>query len=231
MDPGDLSFQQTARSEPGLVRGSFSYVDRGYNLGVNNLCAVETDVDVDVYLERRVEAAAAMVSDLGARPDAELQDAYRKFAAGSGELQVAVSPDRPLKLANLGFYRPDDVIRMLNPTVTIDGRALTLTPAEHESRDAASHSADAEETGSGERQTDGRPAAGAGTPAFRVTAVQRLARYQGSRIRIVTEDGKRHEGRLHRLAEGKVHLEKRFQGGEMVYPIPANGIRRVEVYR
>jgi hypothetical protein len=67
--------------------------------------------------------------------------------------------------------------------------------------------------------------------AFRPTALQQVHRYAGQPVRLRTYFGRRIEGTLVRVADGNLEVEQRLDRGVAIFPIAADKVAEVSVFR
>jgi hypothetical protein len=224
------SVMDLASFTPQLASLRFVLRDDGFNALRNNYCAVKAGKTIPDYIADHVRLVAERLRANGIALGPGLLEAYRRHLTEGGQLTVIAEPAAPIDPAELQFYAPADVVKLLGLVVQVNEAVvadLSIT------WDAAKV---AEALGS-----EARPEPDvADTPLIRQqpvivrqdyhpTPVGELGRHVGRNARLQTTTGARYLGRLDAVAEGIVRITIRRSGGTVTLSLRAGDITAAEV--
>jgi hypothetical protein len=224
------SVMDLASFTPQLASLRFVLRDDGFNALRNNYCAVKAGKTIPDYIADHVRLVAERLRANGIALGPGLLEAYRRHLTEGGQLTVIAEPAAPIDPAELQFYAPADVVKLLGLVVQVNEAVvadLSIT------WDAAKV---AEALGS-----EARPEPDVvETPPVRQqpvivrqdyhpTPVGELGRHVGRNARLQTTTGARYLGRLDAVAEGVVRITIRRSGGTVTLSLRAGDITSAEV--
>jgi len=194
------------------------YQDLSFTDRLKRYCTQASGLSVEKYIESEVNRIAADYrTQWGLVPGPGLRQAYREFLTRPGEVRLQITPSVELDMQALQLFKPEDIVSMLNLSVSVNGKAVT---------DLSMRAVSSTPT----RPTPPSPAAPASvTSEFRAVPATDLAQYLDKTVRLHLTHGTIREGRLVQLLDGMARVERRFPGGTMTLGIPLRQIERVEV--
>lgn len=194
------------------------YQDLSFTDRLKRYCAQASGMTIEQYIEAEVNRNAAAYQALwGFVPGPGLRQAHREFLTKPGEVRLHGTPSMELDMETLRLFKPEDIVSMLNLSVSVNGKAVT---------DLSMTSV----TSTPARPTLSPTAApAAATSEFRAVPATDLAQYLDKTVRLHLAHGTIREGRLVQLLDGMARVERRFPGGTMTLGIPLRQIERVEV--
>jgi hypothetical protein len=194
------------------------YQDLSFTDRLKRYCTQASGLSVEKYIESEVNRFAADYrTQWGLVPGPGLRQAYREFLTKPGEVRLQITPSVELDMQALQLFKPEDIVSMLNLSVSVNGKAVTdlsMLPAPSTpTRPAPS------------------PAAAPGFVAseFRAVPTPDLDRHIGKTVRLHLTHGGTREGRLLQVLDGMARVERHLPGGTMALAIPLRQIERVEV--
>ncbi|MBI3029728.1 MAG: hypothetical protein HYY64_09480 [Candidatus Rokubacteria bacterium] len=196
-----------------VVYRDLSFTDR-----LKRYCTQASRMSREQYIESEVNRIAAEYrAQWGLVPGPGLRQAYREFLTRPGEVRLQITPSVELDMQALQLFKPEDIVSMLNLSVTVNGKAVTDLSMRAVSSTPA-------------RPTPPSPAAPAPvTSEFRAVPATDLTQYLGKTVRLHLTHGTTREGRLLQVLDGMARVERRFPGGTMTLGIPLKQIERAEV--
>jgi hypothetical protein len=221
----DRGIRELATAHPRLERVALRYVDEGYNQRMMGLCRSRSGLSEQAAIDQQLELVRFLLVELGVDPSEPIMQALGRFFQSSGSIRLVMNPADPLTPDGLQHYTPDQVIRMLQPELTINGQSLTISPLDEQQRLAAlgarerSHPPTASRDSADER------------PRYRVVALSALPGQVGWPVRLKLRSGNVVDGHLEAIEGSNLVLERRIARGSYSYPIPLADIAGAEVYR
>jgi hypothetical protein len=133
----ELSMDVRADNVRGLLDSDWSQVvildrrwttrDQGLVSARNRWCAARMGISRDGYVDRHLAAIKSDLATIGATPTAELQSAYRRYAARGGEITWHSQPSLTTPVGQLATFALGDRLRILNATLeSVRGRAAAF---------------------------------------------------------------------------------------------------------
>lgn len=133
----ELSMDVRADNVRGLLDSDWSQVvildrrwttrDQGLVSARNRWCAARMGISRDGYVDRHLAAIKSHLATVGATPTAELQSAYRRYAARGGEITWHSQPSLTTPVGQLATFALGDRLRILNATLeSVRGRAAAF---------------------------------------------------------------------------------------------------------
>jgi hypothetical protein len=230
-----ISTEPSAEQKPQLREFGITIRDLSYNDRLKSYCAGAAKTTVDEYVKAEVENGG--LRQAGVVFGAGLRDAYRDYlTTPKSEIQLRMRPGEDLDPASLALYKPEDLVEMLNLTLTVNGKpvddlsfsigpppTVAASPGEQDSK-----------------PTEVKPVAAAPAPAreadtaepsgeYRVVPVADLSRYIHRQVRLHERGQKPREGTLLEVTGGSAVVERFFSGGSMSLKVPLGAIAKAEV--
>ena len=110
-----------------ILERRWSVRDQGLVSARNRWCAAQMGISRDGYVDRHLGAIKAQLAYVGATPTAELQSAYRRYAARGGEITWHSRPSLTTPIGQLATFGLPDRLRILNATLeSVRGRAAAF---------------------------------------------------------------------------------------------------------
>lgn len=237
---------------PKLSYASLRVVDRGFNNARNEVCAERLGVAVDKFADRHVEAVGKLMERTGQRsPD--FLERYRDYIVNGGDITFRVEPSEPMGVMRLMGMSGNLAMTRLNPNVEINGESInpvaarwlidlfSTAPGEVPWQEGASESEDGDEASSdngdaGDKtdtepeQTEGQSEDGDAS-VKRVIPLSELQSYVDYHVRVVTDNGKIHQGRLTAVDRGRIKIRVSDGSGYVGYGLDTDKIQQVQLMR
>ncbi|MEW8014596.1 MAG: hypothetical protein AB2807_07410 [Candidatus Sedimenticola endophacoides] len=161
---------------------------------------------------------------LGIVPGPGLMEALKELVTQGGEVRLRAEPAPGLKPQALQGYRPEDAVRMLGLSVSVNERPVTDLSYSHQGggRDAAARA----EAGSAPEEAARRPQRQYYAPVW----LDQLERYLGRPVKVFTKDSETpKEGILDAVQGDRLSVLQRLYGGSMTAIVRKELVTRVEV--
>lgn len=220
-------------------------IDLSYSLQTGHIksmvghCAKEAKQPVEHYLDAIfAQSDNQIASDLGFAPGPGIKSLLRKLIANGGTVHLTANPADDMDPGTLSAYKPEDILRLLNVEVYMDGK-----PVEDLSFAFAPSGPFTEgDTGAQDSMDDIKPD---GTEAEAIeirkerrklryleTAVSDLHLYIGSRVKLYTSDSSKPKKGFLTSRKGEIYsVEQSIHGGKMTAHVRISEISRAEVLR
>lgn len=214
--PGEVVFD-TDRMEgiPRLADLTLSYADQSWASRFNSYCASALGLSEDRFIEQKMAEQRQLFSLVGFEPSGALMNAMETVARGDGELTLNFNPRDPISLMELDVTEdPEFLLDTLGLEVLIDDKPIGDL--------GAVRKAPEEQT---ERETVQRK------ETYKPTPLAELPQFTNNRVRIVTRDGKQHEGTLDGVEADRLILTRHLAGGSVTFEVRREEIDRVLVLR
>ncbi|PWG61581.1 hypothetical protein [Sediminicurvatus halobius] len=196
------------------------YTDLGFNEARNYTCAARRDSDVDAFLDAHVAAVAARLGLEGG----EAQARYREFAHHGGDLQLDLTPQAAVPVADLPALPPPELTALFRGRASLNGRDVDLPVT-------AWLAPPPGDDGGATAAADGETARTPAPLRFQSVPAETLAEHVGRRARLSTYRGTRHEGVISAADDDDVTLENPLRGGVMRFTVELGEVRAAEVLR
>ena len=216
---GASSNLTNVRGTPARLRAfNAVYQDLSVTDRSKRYCSRASGMTIEQYIESEMKRSDAEYrAHWGLIPGPGLRQAYREFLTKPGEVRVQITPSVELDIQTLQLFKPEDIVSMLNLSVSVNGKAVTdlsMMPVPSTPISAAPSA----------------PATPASvTSEFRAVPTPDLAWHIGKTVRLHLTHGGTREGRLLQVLDGMARVERRLLGGTMALAIPLRQIERVEV--
>lgn len=217
-------------SVPTFENLSFSYqFDSAYTKAVTDYCADQKKQKPKAFVDGLFAGNdASFAKALGFIPGPGLRGAFKKLISGPGELTIRANPSPNLSLSNVGLYKPEQLVDMLDLEVIIDEKIVTDMSYQMASEGKELLAS----LVSGEKKPEKAVKAKRKKVVMRYLPVDLplLGKNIGRELKIYsTQAEKPREGRLTVISGEVVTVEQRIFGGKVELHIPFKTIKRVEV--
>ncbi len=218
---------------PKLAKLNVVFHDDGFNQRRNTYCAAKAGKTVDAYLTDHVRLVVERLQTNGINLGPGLIEAYRRYLTEGGQLMIAAAPPAPINPAELQFYKPEDVIKLMGLTLKVNEKAVTDLSLSWDSVKIARALGAEPETVPESEKTDATQSAEPSTiviqKAFHSTPVSELGRHVGKMAKIKTANNAQYGGKLDAVAEGTVTITIRKPGGSATLSLRSNEITEAQV--
>ena len=215
--------------EPKLNRLQARYSDHGYNRALGAFCAERLKITPEQFVERQTEAVHGVLAVFGLSADEALTAALPQLFSADSEARLVLAPNQPLAVAELQFYQPAQIVRLLQPELTINRTPVelaSLAVSSPQQRQPAAASKAAAAT------VATAPAAATAQPrGYRAVEVTELADHVGWPVRMKLRSGRELEGTLESTAKQAAVIRRRFASGSMSQPVAFADILEAAVLR
>lgn len=180
-----------------VTGAQFSFTDLGWHAKLRKFCAAQTGVSEDAYVIGHADAVWQALNEKGIIAGKDVKAAYMSFLQDNSNLTITLDMARAIKLKNLGFYAPEDILYYLNPTLLVNGEMVSLAgikAGENFSRSSMRQY----------RQQLVKKQAQDYT--FAIIPVNQLSRHIGEVVRLKTS-GRTFEGKLKKMEERIARLQ------------------------
>lgn len=233
--PGNLK-APSATLDPQVVSVKAVYRDRSYVERVKTLCAEASGVSTDEYVRLVSEDDETFAATWGVTPGPGLRNAWRRFLEKPGMVQIESRPADGLDPRNLALYKPQDLVAMLNLSLTVNDEAVTdLSVGEAIRMPAREAPAATPQAPATVQPVIATPASlapatvSSAQPAYHPVALDVLPQHIGRKLKLHVP-GRVHEGILVGLDQKSVTIARQYRGsGTMTYKVPRARIGEAEV--
>lgn len=218
---------------PKLAKLNAVFRDDGFNRRRNTYCAAKAGKTIEAYVTDHVRLVVERLQTNGINPGPGLIEAYRRYLTEGGQLTIAAAPPAPINPAELQFYKPEDVIKLMGLTLKVNEKAVTDLSLSWDSVKIARALGAEPETVPESEKTDATQSAEPSTiviqKAFHSTPVSELGRHVGKMAKIKTVNNAQYGGKLDAVAEGTVTITIRKPGGSATLSLRSNEITEAQV--
>lgn len=223
----DQDFTLSAVGQWVLQRVELSYVESGYFRRLSNFCSAQTQVDREEFARDAARHWRLAMARAGVLMGAEIEQAYAKFLALGGQLNLTLAPEKALTVGGLKSVRNENLAKLLGVQINLNGDVIK-DPQIYWSKSAPKVERKAPEL---KKSTENKAQALTKQWTELALVPENLASHIGYPLRITTLDGKDTEARLLAVTERGLEVARRVQGGEVSYFVKHEDIIRLEVYR
>lgn len=218
------STQDMAQFSPRLMEAKAYYKDLAYTDRLKRYCASASNISVEDYINAEVgQESSSFAQQWGFVPGPGLREAYRQFLIAPGEVRFETRPSEGIDPASMNLFRPEDMLAMLNATLTVNGTPVTDLSFQLKPKTVAKAS---ENDGGAGVASEERAAQKSG---YQIVRSAELPKYIGRSIRIREKRAAVREGVLAEVTATQVTLERRYGGGAVTFNVPLKQIEKVEV--
>ncbi len=214
--PSDVVFAMDRMTGvPRLSDVTLTLRDLSWSPRFNRYCAGILGISEAAYVDKRVNDTREAFMATGFTPSEELLAALRTFAQGTGSLTLSLNPREPFDPTQLDMEGdPEYMIDKLGLEVMVEGTPIPNLGAVREVavEEAESQTKQREET-------------------FKPTPLAELPQYLKTSIRVLTIDGRQHEGYLESIDSGKIVLTRQMAGGSATFDVLRENVEQVLVLR
>jgi len=234
--------------KPQLSKMTVTYqINPDFVAKAQKYCADLRGLTVDAFVESMLNMEQEqLVQQLGFVPGPGLQAAMKRFIKNPNEVSFSIHPPQAMDPATLSFYKPEDLLAMLNLELSVNGKPVTdLSFSVPEKAKEESNAADSSDgsglvsqlPGAGTIFSPGsRPARKLKQPeptkGYVLTPIAQLHSYIDKNVRVyVDQEDAVRKGALMSIESGQIIIKQRLYGGDMTVQVPLKDITKVEVYR
>lgn len=181
-------------------------------------CAGLFKVSADSYLDKVVGSKKFSENTLGVDLGPDFRKAMSKYMRGGSRFVLQATPSDSLKdISKARFFKPNDVINLLNATLSLDGvkvpmKVPELTAAEQKAVDEKDK------------------AKGPKKKIYVSVPAVRAREYIGNRVRIKRKGDKPSiKGRMSGFEKNRIAVDVYRHAGEMTLNVPVNDVSKFEV--
>lgn len=218
------SAKDVGQFSPRLTEAKVYYKDLAYTDRLKRYCASASNISIEDYINAEVgQESSSFTQQWGIVPGAGLREAYRQFLIAPGEVRFEMRPSGGIDPASMHLFRPEDLLGMLNPTLTVNGTPVTDLSFQLKPKPVAKA---AENDQDADVASEHRAAQKSG---YQMVRSAELPKYIGRSIRIREKRGAIREGVLSEVTPTQVTLERRYGGGAVTFQVQIKQIEKVEV--
>jgi len=220
--------------------------DEGFTVRSLDYCAKRAEKSKDAYIDSLLNLdEKQFIQQIGFVPGPGLLEGLRLFMERPGEVNLTIAPPESLDLASLVFYKPNDIVSMLNLQLEVNEKTIT---------DLSFTVPDKPKVGTQSSfgafnfpfQFPGMDGGGSPSEVVKKTpqnkpnlkrkylpvAMDKLSSYLGKKIRVhMRQSDAVRKGKLVSVADGELVVSQRRYEGNMSANIPLDQVEMVEVYR
>lgn len=214
--PSDVVFAKDRMTGvPRLSDVTLTLRDLSWSPRFNRYCAGILGISEAAYVDKRVEDTREAFMASGFTPSEELLTALRTFAQGTGSLTLSLNPREPFDPTQLEMEGdPEYMIDKLGLEVMVEGNPIRNLGAVRELA--------VEETESQPEQRE---------ETFKPTPLAELPQYLKTSVRVLTTDGRQHEGYLESIDAAKIVLTRQLAGGSATFDVLREDVEQALVLR
>jgi hypothetical protein len=223
---------------PTFKEFDISYKDLSYKDRLKRFCARAANISEEEYLQAQLEHGA-LQQQFGITPGPGLREAYRDFLqTPNAELRVQFHPSETFDPRGVTLYRPKDVLRQLNATLTVNNKPIEDLSFEFGAPTPAPQVAHAPtkrtDTPTDPKQTaipayPPATAPSSGQEEYRTVRVGDLSRYVDYYVRLHEAGQEPREGVLTQVSGGVAHVERRYGTGKITVKVRLRSVARAEI--
>ncbi|TRX74942.1 hypothetical protein [Pseudomonas mangiferae] len=217
--PGDM-----AANPPRLAHVTFELNDNQYQRKVQAYCAGKLGQSPQVYLQTAIQHFDQVVRSQQVALDDSLLQAYARYLEDPQSLRLELTPSETMPWGGLNFYDPQDVVRMLNPSVAVNGKAVEPIAFAWAGAPAGKQYGATERITAGPQAEEVRV-----SPRYEFVKADDLPQYAGKRLQFLTYDGVYYQGILRKIQNGKVYISVQVGTGTAEMNLRLNKINKVRV--
>ena len=183
---------------------------------INEYCADRFEISSEDFLAKVIGSPKYSENSFGADLGPQFREALIKYMKGGSQISLQSRPSKQLqKFSNAKFFKPRDVVRWLNLTITADGTTIPIEVAELEE----------------EKKNEGGEK-GKSKGAYTQVLIAEARNYLDSNVRISrTKDRTAIKGRLLGIKGDIMSVEIYRYTGVMTYKVPLSDVAKLEVYQ
>lgn len=214
------SAKDVGQFSPRLTEAKVYYKDLAYTDRLKRYCASASNISIEDYINAEVgQESSSFTQQWGIVPGPGLREAYRQFLIAPGEVRFETRPTEGIDAASMDLFRPEDILGMLNATLTVNGTAVTDLSFQFKPKTVAN---DRGTSVANEEQA-------AQKSGYQIVRSAELAKYIGRSVRIREKRAAVREGVLAEVTPTQVTLERRYGGGAVTFNVSVKQIEKVEV--
>lgn len=223
---------------PRLIALRASYRDTAYVERLKRYCMQASGLSAEAFIDAEVVHLSDTIYDqwdTGLGPG--LRAAYREFLAKPGEVRVEARPRDNLDARLLALMGPQDLVQLLDVTLTVNGNAVTDLSFDANAKpaprpvvtEAVAAAGEDPSAAAGTRPVPARAGRSEPDDGYRVVRIADLTQHLGRDVRVQAFGAVTREGILAEVQPTAIVVERRYAGGAMTVRVPVKQIRQVEV--
>lgn len=217
------SAREAAQFSPRMTEAKAYYKDLAYTDRLKRYCASASNISVEDYINAEVnQVNSSFTQQWGFVPGPGLREAYRQFLTTPGEVRFEMRSSEGIDPASMKLFRPEDMLAMLNATLTVNGTPVPDLSFQLKPKTVAKGSVVGTEKNAGEERSPQKS-------GYQVVRSADLGKHIGRQIRIREKRAAVREGVLAEVTPTTLTLERRYGGGAMTFNVSIIQIEKVEV--
>lgn len=198
-------------------------------------CLSQYGMDGAMLALRDIDLAKNMLAEDGITFGKSVEQAISDYVTMDGaRARVKIDPGRTVRLSELQFYKPQDVLQLLGVDVMVNGMKLRELDIDWRGKPEIvdnSNESNVKNNTVPDEQDKEEARAERRTLMYRATSVRDLDEYVGKKAKIKSRDGRIYKGRLASVTSEAVTVEVWMHGGAVSYPVDRKNIVSASVYR
>ena len=209
--------------------------DAELNKRRSEFCQSQYGISLASLAKRDVALVKEGLADDGVSIGNNLEEAVTDYVTKEGgRFTVKIDPGRSVRMSELQFYKPKDVLELLGVTVSVNGMKINevdlnwregIKPPSEKKVQPKDSVKGAKNDGKAQKAKKLR------TIMYRATAVRDLGTYRGYKVKIKTRDGRIYKGKMSQVGDTAITVEVWMHGGAVSYPLDRKNILSAMVYR
>jgi len=207
--------------------------DLGYNQRLIDFCAQKSGVEPEEYVDYHLEQVQSYLNEADITLSDEIYAAYQEYLSDQATLTIGIHPISAVGLEYLDLYQPSDWPRIFGLQIDVNGTKISDLYMDWD-RDTVAMSllntqADVEEMYP--ELAPIMPPKPRYKKAFVPVEFSELQNYINSPVKVKTNFGIRHSGKIIAVEQKVLTIAVSLSGGTGVLPIKINTITEVLVYK
>jgi len=218
-------------AQPTVDTLSIQYqMDPEYSQGITQYCASQKNQKPEQFLNDLFAMDDAGYAEaVGFVPGPGLRTVLRKLVTGPSELDISANPSPNLTAANIGLYKPEQLVDLLDVEMSIDDQLITDMSYQLASKSKRLF-ANLANTGAAKDKKGVKAKRKKVVRRFLPVKVPLLKNNIGRELKIYSNEAEKpREGVLTAVVNDVATVEQRIYGGKVELHVPFKKIQRVEV--
>ena len=228
---------------PQLASIEATYDDETYTERVIKYCAELSNMKREDFIDAEVKQSDEyFYMTWGFAPGEGLRDAYKDFLLKSDSITLSMSPAKEFNPMMASVLSTDEIMQLLNVTLSINGLPVTdldfkMPPAEFtknfEQQLAATLDFNALLQGEPiqTQKVIKKTKIYKKAPAkYHKISLRKAPQYVGNFVRVTTKKGSQRKGRLIRIDNTNLYVQKKVSGGKFTMTVAREKIKTIEAY-
>jgi hypothetical protein len=228
---------------PQLASIEATYEDGTYTERVIKYCAELSGMNREDFIDAEIKQSDKYFYMVwGFAPGEGLRDAYKDFLLKSDSVTLSMSPATEFNPMMASVLSTDEIMQLLNVTLSINGLPVTdldfkMPPAEFTKNfeQQLANTLDFNALLKGEpiktRKVIKKTKVYKKAPAkYHKISLRKAPQHVGNFVRITTKKGSQRKGRLIRINNTNLYVQKKVNGGKFTMTVPREKIKTIEAY-